>query len=103
MLLPYVWFQFVEPPLTLLEALATGSFVAVSDLISPFVDSNVVYEVRWNNIVKDLIKAFEYLYAIYDYSCYWSVRQKAYEYALKNWSYDAVREKVLGVLDEVLK
>jgi glycosyltransferase involved in cell wall biosynthesis len=102
-LLPYVRSQFIEPPLTLLEALAAGSFVVVSDLISPFVDSNVVYKVRRDNIVKDLIKAFEYLYEIYDSNYYWSVRQKAYEYALKNCSYDAVREKVLGVLNEILE
>jgi glycosyltransferase involved in cell wall biosynthesis len=101
--MPYISYQFIEPPLTLLEALAAGSFVIVSSIIAPYVDRDIVFKVDQKNIIEELVKAFEHLYEIYDSNYYWSIRQKAYEYALKNWSYDAVREKVLGVLDEVLE
>lgn len=74
-----------------------------SDIVTPYVREDVVFEVERENIVEELVKAFEYLYEIYDSNYYWSIRQKAYGYALKNWSYEAVREKVLGVLDEVLE
>jgi len=102
-ILPYISHQFVEPPLSLLKALASGGFVITSDIITPYVGEDVVFEVKRENIVEELVKAFEYLYEIYDSNYYWFVRQKAYEYALKNCSYDAVREKVLGVLNEVLE
>jgi glycosyltransferase involved in cell wall biosynthesis len=100
---PYISHQFIEPPLSLLEALASGGFVIASDIVTPYVREDVVFEVERENIVEELVKAFEYLYEIYDSNYYWSIRQKAYGYALKNWSYEAVREKVLGVLDEVLE
>jgi glycosyltransferase involved in cell wall biosynthesis len=101
--MPYISYQFIEPPLTLLEALASGGFVIASSIIAPYVDRDFVFKVDQENIIEELAKAFEHLYEIYDSNYYWSIRQKAYEYALKNWSYDAVREKVLGVLDEVLE
>jgi glycosyltransferase involved in cell wall biosynthesis len=94
-LLPYTWYQFIEPPLTLLEALATGSFVVASDIVAPFVNNGVVYEVKRRSIIEDLTKAFEYLYEIYDSDYYWSARAKAYEYALRNLS-SKMSERVLG-------
>jgi len=102
-ILPYILHQFIEPPLTLLEALASGGFVIASDIITPYVGEDIVFKVKQGNIVEELVKAFEYLYEIYDSSYYWSIRQKAYEYTLKNCSYDAVREKILGVLNKVLE
>jgi glycosyltransferase involved in cell wall biosynthesis len=101
--LPYISHQFIEPPLTLIETLASGGFVIASNIIAPYVDRDIVFKVNRENIIEELAKAFEYLYEIYDSNYYWSIRQKAYEYALKNWSYEAVREKVLGVLDDVLE
>jgi len=101
--LPYTLRQFIEPPLSLLEALASGGFVIASNIITPYVGEDVVFEVKRENIVEELVKAFEYLYEIYDSNNYWSVRQKAYEYALKNCSYNAVREEVSGVLNEILE
>jgi glycosyltransferase involved in cell wall biosynthesis len=101
--LPYISRQFIEPPLALLEALASGGFVIASDIVTPYVSEDCRFEVKRENIVEELVKAFEYLYEIYDSSYYWSVRQKAYEYALKNCSHNAVHEKVLGVLNEALE
>ena len=101
-LLPYTSYQFIEPPLTLLEALATGSFVVASDIVTLFTDDKVVYEVRHGNIIEDLVNAFEYLYEIYGSSYYWSLRQRAYEYALKNFSFDVIRGKVFNALGDVL-
>jgi len=94
-LLPYTWHQFVEPPITLLEALATGSFVVASDIVASFVDNKVIYEVKRENIIEDLAKTFGYLYEIYDSNYYWSIRAKAYEYALRNLSPE-VSQKILG-------
>ena len=101
-LLPYMSWQFIEPPLVLLEALATGSFVVTSDLMKPFINDEVTYSVSREKIVEDLVKAYEYLYEIYDSNYYWSIRRKAYEYALKNFSFDAVYNKVFNVLGDVL-
>jgi glycosyltransferase involved in cell wall biosynthesis len=101
--LPYISRQFIEPPLTLMEALASGGFVIASNIIAPYVSRDVVFKVNRENIIEELAKAFEYLYEIYDSDHYWSVRRKSYEYALKNCSYNAVREKVSGVLNEILE
>jgi glycosyltransferase involved in cell wall biosynthesis len=101
--LPYISHQFVEPPLTLMETLASGGFVIASNIIAPYADRDIVFKINRENIIEELAKAFEHLYEIYDSNYYWSIRQKAYGYALKNWSYEAVREKLLGVLDEVFE
>jgi len=98
--LPYRFRQFIEPPLTLLEALATGSFVVTTDLLRSFIgDKDVALMVNSKNIVKELVNTFEYLYETHDSSYYWATRRKAFEYARKTFSYEAVTRTLGDILN----
>lgn len=99
-MLPYTFRQFIEPPLTLLEALATGSFLVTTDLLKPFIESkDAALIVSSKKIVEELVNAFEYLYDIYDSRYYWTSRKKAFEYATKTFSCETVKRALGDVLD----
>ena len=99
-MLPYRFRQFIEPPLTLLEALATGSFVVTTDLLSSFIeDKDVAFIVNSKNIFEELVNVFEYLYETYDNNYYWTTRRKAFEYAKKTFSYEAVTRTLGNIID----
>ncbi|MEM4005823.1 MAG: hypothetical protein QXM43_09380, partial [Desulfurococcaceae archaeon] len=80
--LPYRYRQFVEPPLTLMEALAMGSYVVITPLLKPFVNEKLVYVVDNENrsLETSLAEAFEYLYEIYGSKEYKLMREKASNY-----------------------
>ena len=80
--LPYRYRQFVEPPLTLMEALAMGSYVVTTPLLKPFVNEKLVYVVdnESRSLEISLAEAFEYLYEIYGSKEYRLVREKARNY-----------------------
>ncbi|MEM0080143.1 MAG: hypothetical protein QW118_07990 [Nitrososphaerota archaeon] len=99
--LPYRYRQFVEPPLTLMEALAMGSYVVITPLLKPFVNEKLVYVVNneSRSLEISLAEAFEYLYEIYGSKEYKLVREKARNYMKE--VYENVKKSFQKVLATV--
>ena len=57
--------------------------------------------VNSKNIVEELVNIFEYLYETHDNSYYWATRRKAFEYARKTFSYEAVTRTLADILDRL--
>ena len=99
--LPYTKPVHVTPSLTLLEALATGSFVIATKEAASVLHRDVrghVFVVDTRNIVEELVKTFEYLYEEHDSNFYWRIRSNAHKYAYNNFSYVSITKTLKAKL-----
>jgi len=89
--LPYTRPVHITPSLTLLEALGAGGFVIATKNAASVLHRDVkkcTFIVDTQNVVEELVKAFEYLYEEYDSNFYWRIRDDAHKYAHNNFSYE---------------